>query len=971
MRIEHYLIALLLSVILPTLALPALAQHEYNPEKDIVVVYDFNTYWEDGVTPRDERMRVNLLGGDMIDKSFRSQLSNIYLDGKKVTTSNIGTTLGTNGLWVTLDKPGKHVVVYEVKNMEEFTHPISLPYAPGPLKFDIAPYDVYELWLPKNFKKNVDEEQEDYSHDANFATCNMLYMNDIYSLTYATDLSTSSSAYPILGPNFGSQVTNTPKYYGYASDSNNDWALNECTLSNSDLTIGRLLDKLGFAYISDWYRVNRSYNSGNIVNESCLLTVGGKTQLGLDLSGYELDKTAIWKSLNPDIAMVNNDGVVTGLKEGEAYIMATWNGTNTTYKLKVYPKIADDNVFNPQKDVYMNMSSLERTDFLYKNPYSAGDGLLAIYIDGKRVDAPTHYLKDHGQHILFKFLDEGHADGKSRPVAADYIKTSIPELCMEANANYEVPITFFPDSTYNRVLAWSSSDESVATVSDNGVVISHKEGDAVITAKTTDGSNVKTQCTIHVFNRKWEYAFNPQTDLMARYVCSDTLSDQQLFIDKDINDYAEAVYLDGKKLESPTSLCRLDTVGVHTVVIKAKSGVNNMGDMFYDNKNLRLTELHIPGNITSLSSIPENSLERLYFYGSLAPDKAYDYSSNYYQGLPADIRDRTVHILPSAIGYDSGDWQNYFYIHAFDVVADNVSQGKVTTVRLSQDNIQMKSYEVVQLKASVYPETATDKGVVWTSSDESVATVDEDGYVTAGKDGGDAVITATAHDGGASASCKVHVTKYIPAEKVTLDTTSLTVKPDTWFTLTPTILPADATDQCYWSVSDESVVMNIEGNKFYALKTGVAEVTFTAGNKSATCVVEVSDVPVAKLTMENTSLKMNIGERQQVKVSIDPDNATVKTLEWTSLRPDIATVDKNGYVSALAAGTTVITAKTIDGTSLTANCVVTVTDPTGIDNVTVDAPKENYYNLDGTCAGKNPRGGLFIKHGKKVIIKRK
>ncbi|QLY78056.1 Ig-like domain-containing protein [Clostridium intestinale] len=84
---------------------------------------------------------------------------------------------------------------------------------------------------------------------------------------------------------------------------------------------------------------------------------------------------------------------------------------------------------------------------------------------------------------------------------------------------------------------------------------------------------------------------------------------------------------------------------------------------------------------------------------------------------------------------------------------------------------------------------------------------------------------------------------------------------------------------------------------------------------------------VSEISLNKTSSSLNIGEIEDLIATVKPDNASIKDVTWSSSDESVATVDENGKVTAIKAGNTTITAKTIDGSNLTATCDVTVIQP--------------------------------------------
>ncbi|MCQ2182378.1 MAG: Ig-like domain-containing protein [Bacteroidales bacterium] len=164
---------------------------------------------------------------------------------------------------------------------------------------------------------------------------------------------------------------------------------------------------------------------------------------------------------------------------------------------------------------------------------------------------------------------------------------------------------------------------------------------------------------------------------------------------------------------------------------------------------------------------------------------------------------------------------------------------------------------------------------------------------------------------------------------VTLNSTSLTLTEGESQTLSATVSPQDAANKkVIWSTSNASVASVDNGGKVTASAAGSATITVTTddGGKTATCVVTVKAavVPVTGVTLEPSTLEITVGDADvKLTATVAPDNATDKTVSWSSDKTDVATVDTEGSVHAVAPGTATITVTTTDG-GKTATCKVTV-----------------------------------------------
>ena len=251
-----------------------------------------------------------------------------------------------------------------------------------------------------------------------------------------------------------------------------------------------------------------------------------------------------------------------------------------------------------------------------------------------------------------------------------------------------------------------------------------------------------------------------------------------------------------------------------------------------------------------------------------------------------------------------------------------VNPNSVESVSLNKKELSLTEGESETLTATVKPDNATDKTVTWSSSDASVATVDATGKVTAVK-AGTATITAKAGD--KSATCTVTVkAKVIPVTSITLNKASLDLTEGETETLTATVGPDNATDKTVtWSTSDSSVATVDASGKVTAVKAGTATITAKSGDKSATCTVTVKArvIPVTSITLNKASLDLMEGESETLTATVKPDDATDKTVTWSTSDASIASVDTNGKVTAAKAGTATITAKAGE---LSVNCRVAV-----------------------------------------------
>lgn len=256
----------------------------------------------------------------------------------------------------------------------------------------------------------------------------------------------------------------------------------------------------------------------------------------------------------------------------------------------------------------------------------------------------------------------------------------------------------------------------------------------------------------------------------------------------------------------------------------------------------------------------------------------------------------------------------------------------VTGVSLNKTTLTMTDKSIVKLSATVEPTGATQKDVKWKSNNSSIASVDDNGNVIANSPG-TAIITVTTEDGAKTATCHVTVNKLSVTSIKILDC-PITMNLNDTKTLEWVVYPINATDTSVtWSSSDDTIVtVDLNGKLASKGKEGFAKITATSNDNNL--IIETCQVSVAKpiinvtgVTLDNNSLTLFVGDARQLTGTVAPDDATNKNINWITNKPDVATVDSNGKVTAVAVGEAIITAKTEDGEK-TDTCNVTVNKPT-------------------------------------------
>lgn len=213
--------------------------------------------------------------------------------------------------------------------------------------------------------------------------------------------------------------------------------------------------------------------------------------------------------------------------------------------------------------------------------------------------------------------------------------------------------------------------------------------------------------------------------------------------------------------------------------------------------------------------------------------------------------------------------------------------------------------------------------VMFSSSDISIADVDFNGKITA-RGAGTTTITATTNYF-TTATCQVTVNPML-ATSINLNQSAMNLTVGSSQKLTATVLPAGTSDKSVtWTSSDESIATVDANGNVTGITTGLATITATTNdgsNLSASCAVTVSGITANAIRLDKTELEMSAGQSYKLTATVLPAGAQQR-VTWSSSDPSVARV-VGGTVYAQAMGECLITARTLDGTNLTADCLIMV-----------------------------------------------
>lgn len=254
----------------------------------------------------------------------------------------------------------------------------------------------------------------------------------------------------------------------------------------------------------------------------------------------------------------------------------------------------------------------------------------------------------------------------------------------------------------------------------------------------------------------------------------------------------------------------------------------------------------------------------------------------------------------------------------FYIVCNKVS------VSLYQTSLNLSIGDSETLQWQFSPASSNPSATVsFSSSNIEVATVDFYGKVTA-VGTGTATITATTNYW-TTATCQVTVNPTM-ASSISLNQSTITLPIGSTQTLTATVLPANTSDKTVtWSSSDESIATVNANGLVTAVSQGLATITATTNdgsNLSASCSVNVTQISATSIRLDQAEVEMNKGQSIKLTATVLPAGASQR-VTWSSSDPTVARV-VGGTVYAQEMGECLITARTLDGTNLMADCLIMV-----------------------------------------------
>lgn len=574
------------------------------------------------------------------------------------------------------------------------------------------------------------------------------------------------------------------------------------------------------------------------------VTVGGSVTIVPEIEPATATNLSLaWSSSNKDIAKVDGNGVVTGLKVGK-----------TTITVK-----ASNGV---KASVEVNVVSTEKP------------------IESIKLSESSKTLK-----IGESFL----------------LKTSIS-----------------PSDATNKAVTWSSSDKTIATVS-NGKVTARKAG--TVTIKATTKNNKTASCTITVKKIEVSSIELNKTNITLGIGASNVIT--ATVKPSNANDKSIKWSSSDNGIVSVDSSGNIKGISAGTATIKAEASngvsaeakvtVKKFVTLFLD----RSTATISVGDVIEIDATVSSGETITWSSSNSKVAKVQD-------GVILGVSAGTATIKAKA-----GDSEATIKV--------TVTDTSVKSVTLNQTEITLDPNKTYTLRATISPSDAADKSITWSTDNAAVATVY--GGVVTGISGGTATITATNPKSGKKATCKVKVNPIL-VSSIKLDRTNYTmVAGDTVTISVKTYSPSNASNKSVtWSSSNTTVASVNSSGKVSAISAGSTTITATTSNGvKAYCSITVTSPTLKSISIvDGTSISMSKNSSRLLSVKPNPTNADLGYITWSSSSPSVVSVNSSGLVTALNSGSSTITAKSSKGLSATIKITVTTASTGGTRNVIIN-----------------------------------
>ena len=572
------------------------------------------------------------------------------------------------------------------------------------------------------------------------------------------------------------------------------------------------------------------------------------------------------------------DPTVTDEEKANENITLSWNSPQTFDTVKV-----------KWGGGYMKGYKLQTSDDgeTWTDMYEVTSGIASEYRNIRLKEAvTTSHLRLQGITFgayCFEIYEIQVYDQTNVPVESINLNYTSKKLNLDKKEDNKVELEYnlAPSNTSQTDVVWSSSNEAVAEVK-NGVVAGKSVGRADITIASKDNPNVKKTCVVYVskeldkskvtavrndknINVNWTKVAHASSYVLSRY-------NKSTGIVNDIYEGTDTAFED-KDLTS----------GKYVYTVKAIVDENDADANLYSNSVSEESEaVIIPESVTGIEVANDYQHMGLFVGGSgkirysVLPSNATNTNVTFKSlnekvaivdanGVVTGVSEGNADIV---ITTEEGGFEAKCTVRVDGIDARGIE-------RVGDKTVTMGLNQTRQLQVKITPSDTTNKNVQWTSSNNSVATVDSNGVVTS-KNSGSTIITATTHNG---LKTEFFIEVETPVTNITLNSNEINLNQGGTFKLDATVNPSNASNKnIKWISANESIATVDQSGNVTADVAGTTYISAVSadGKVIATCTVNVSKPVVTK----PAKVKIKSAKKKGKKV----------TLKWKKIS------DAAGYV---------------------------------------------------------------------------
>lgn len=572
------------------------------------------------------------------------------------------------------------------------------------------------------------------------------------------------------------------------------------------------------------------------------------------------------------------DQTVTDEEKANENITLSWNSPQTFDTVKV-----------KWGGGYMKGYKLQTSDDgeTWTDMYEVTSGIASEYRNIRLKEAvTTSHLRLQGITFgayCFEICEIQVYDQTNVPVESINLNYTSKKLNLDKEEDNKVELEYniAPSNTSQTDIVWSSSNEAVAEVK-NGVVTGKSVGRADITIASKDNPNVKKTCVVYVskeldkskvtavrndknINVNWTKVAHASSYVLSRYnkitgIVNDIYEGTDTaFEDKDLTSgkyvYTVKAILDENEADANLYSNSVSEESEAVIIPEPVTGIEvandyqHMGLFVGGSGKIRYSVL--PGNATN-TNVTFKSLN----------EKVATVDAN---GVVTGVSEGNADIV---ITTEEGGFEAKCTVRVDGIDARGIE-------RVGDKTVTMGLNQTRQLQVKITPSDTTNKNVQWTSSNNSVATVDSNGVVTS-KNSGSTIITATTHNG---LKTEFFIEVETSVTNITLNSNEINLNPGGTFKLDATVNPSNASNKnIKWISANESIATVDQSGNVTADVAGTTYISAVSadGKVVATCTVNVSKPVVTK----PAKVKIKSAKKKGKKV----------TLKWKKIS------DAAGYV---------------------------------------------------------------------------